>query len=109
MLFQIPNMSDEIGDAIAEDLFHDAILTPKAGGAPRNVRVGYEAAYIKVDALGNDISGVQAYASGLVTVIGDARSGDILEIYGKRWSLKSGPEPYGGGNLCRVGLASIRD
>lgn len=99
---------DRIGRSISSRLMKAATWIPRGKG-PRSVRLRFERPYLVRDALGNEVNGAQPTASGLVSVIGAARGGDIFVIDGKRWALKGAPEAYGSGDLCRVGLAGARE
>lgn len=107
-MYEIPDVHDAIGAAIQQRLMKPATWIPQ-GKDPVPVRVGFQAPYIAIDALGTQINAVQAYASGLVSVFAEAQAGDHLILAGRRWTLKGAPQPYGGGNLCRMQLSGGKE
>lgn len=101
MIYDMPSIFDEIGDAIAEDLFQvEAVHHPKDGGQ-RRVRIGWQAPHVKISALGEIVDSVQARGSGLARDWATARKGETVDVGPWKWAL-TGIEPYGGAQLVRL-------
>lgn len=109
MILDLADPFDAIGEAMAayHPRWRDATWTPR-GGQATPVRVGYEAPFIKVDALGQTVNAVQIFATGLVRQLGAAKQSDTIQIGPYTFALKEDPEPFGGGGLLRLSLIGPR-
>jgi hypothetical protein len=95
-VYDLPDpLFDRTGDAIANHMMKPATWI-HPGQEPVPARVDFEAPYLAVNALGAQVTSVQAFALGLATQFREAQGDDILVIGPYRWKLQGPPSPTAG-------------